>query len=68
MAEMVEFKAEPKTATGSPAAKRMRKENAIPAIIYGGNKPPQMVTVERKALWKQVSTGHFSFNRLYAQY
>jgi large subunit ribosomal protein L25 len=59
MAELVEFKAEPKTATGSTAAKIMRKRNAIPAIIYGGNKPPQMVTVERKALWKQVETGNF---------
>lgn len=59
MAEVVEFKAEPKTATGSPAAQKLRQQNAIPAIIYGGNKPPQMVTVERKALWKQVETGHF---------
>ena len=59
MAELVEFKAEPKTTTGSPAAREMRKQDSIPAIIYGGNKDPQMVTVERKALWKQVESGHF---------
>jgi large subunit ribosomal protein L25 len=60
MAEMVEFKAEPKSATGSTEARRMRKKDAIPAIIYGGNKPTEMVTLERKALWKQVSSGHFN--------
>ena len=59
MAELVEFEAEPKSAIGSSAAKKMRKENRIPAIIYGGSKPPQMVTLERKALWKQVESGHF---------
>lgn len=59
MAELVEFKAEPKMTTGSPAARKMRKENSIPAIVYGGDKAPQMVTVERKALWKQVERGNF---------
>lgn len=59
MAEMVEFKAEPKSATGSSAARRMRKEDHIPAIIYGGGKSPEMVTLDRKALWKQVESGHF---------
>ncbi len=59
MADMVEFKAESKTATGSPAAKKLRKQNRIPAIIYGGDKDPEMVTLERKALWKQVESGHF---------
>ena len=60
MAEMVEFKAEPKSATGSTAARRMRKKDSIPAIIYGGDKPTEMVTLERKALWKQVSSGYFN--------
>jgi large subunit ribosomal protein L25 len=60
MAEMVEFKAEPKSATGSTAARQMRKKDSIPAIIYGGDKPTEMVTLERKALWKQVSSGYFN--------
>lgn len=59
MADLVELKAEPKTATGSVAAKELRKKHQIPAIIYGGDKAPQMVTVERKALWKQVESGQF---------
>lgn len=59
MSEMVELKAEERTATGSGASKKMRKMNSIPGIIYGGTKKPQMITVERRALWKQVETGHF---------
>jgi large subunit ribosomal protein L25 len=59
MSEMVELKAEERTATGSAAAKKLRKVNSIPGIIYGGNKKPQLVSLERKDLWKQVETGHF---------
>jgi large subunit ribosomal protein L25 len=59
MAEMVEFKAEPKSATGSSAARRLRKDNQIPAVIYGGGKAPEMVTLNRKLLWKQVESGYF---------
>ncbi len=59
MPELVELKAEPKLTTGSPAAKKMRKEHRIPAIIYGGEKDPEMITVERKEVWKQVETGYF---------
>jgi large subunit ribosomal protein L25 len=59
MAELVELKAEVKTVTGSSASKVMRKQQRIPAVIYGGEKDPEMVTLERKELWKQVSTGHF---------
>jgi large subunit ribosomal protein L25 len=59
MAELVELKAEAKTATGSSASKAMRKQQRIPGVIYGGEKAPEMITLERKDLWKQVSTGHF---------
>jgi large subunit ribosomal protein L25 len=59
MAELVELKAEAKTAIGSSASKALRKQHRIPAVIYGGQAGPEMVTLERKELWKQVSTGHF---------
>ncbi len=59
MSEMVELKAEERTVTGSEAAKKLRKVNSIPGIIYGGSKKPQMISLERKDLWKQVETGHF---------
>jgi large subunit ribosomal protein L25 len=59
MAELVELKAEAKATTGSSASQAMRKQQRIPAVIYGGEKAPEMITLERKDLWKQVSTGHF---------
>jgi len=59
MAETVELKAERKTATGSAAAKKLRKTDAIPAIVYGGTKTPEMITLQRKALWKEVESGTF---------
>lgn len=59
MSEMVELKAEERTVTGSEAAKKLRKVNSIPGIIYGGSKKPQMISLERKDLWKQVESGHF---------
>ena len=42
---------------GSPA--NAQEENASPAIIYGGAQEPQNISVERKAVWRQVETGHF---------
>ena len=59
MSDMVELKAEERTVTGSVEARKMRMGNSIPGIIYGGNKKPKMVSLERKALWKQVETGYF---------
>ncbi len=59
MAELVELKAEKKSATGSSAALKLRKVHKIPAIIYGGDKDAEMITLERRALWKQVETGSF---------
>jgi large subunit ribosomal protein L25 len=59
MADLVELKAEDRTTTGSAAAKVMRKREMIPAIIYGGNQPPQNIAIARKLVWRQVETGHF---------
>jgi large subunit ribosomal protein L25 len=59
MAEMVELKAEKRATTGSAAAKQMRKDEIIPAIIYGGGEEPQNISIARRLVWRQVETGHF---------
>ncbi len=59
MADMVELKATNRTTTGSPAAQKMRKQEIIPGIVYGGNKDPQNIAIERKMVWRQLETGHF---------
>lgn len=59
MAELVEMKASRRETTGSAAARKMRKQELVPAIVYGGNEEALNITVERKAVWRQLETGHF---------
>ena len=59
MAEMVELKAEKRATTGSAAARQMRKNEIIPAIIYGGGEDPQNIAISRRLVWRQVEKGHF---------
>ena len=59
MADLVEMKAAKRDTTGSAAARQMRKAERIPAIVYGGNREAQNISVERKAVWRQLETGHF---------
>jgi large subunit ribosomal protein L25 len=59
MAQMVELKAEKRAATGSAAARRLRKSEIIPGILYGGGQPPQNIAIARRLVWRQVETGHF---------
>lgn len=42
--------AQPRTATGSAAARRLRAEGHIPGVIYGHGMTPLSVTVERRDL------------------
>ena len=42
--------AQPRTTTGSPAARRLRAEGHIPGVIYGQGMTPVSVTVERREL------------------
>jgi large subunit ribosomal protein L25 len=59
MAEMLELRATNRDTTGSTAARKMRKDEIIPAIVYGGTKGPQSIAIERKMVWRQLETGHF---------
>jgi len=59
MADMLELTAEPRTHTGTPAARAIRKNGGVPAIVYGGRGGPEKVTLNYKEVWKQVETGTF---------
>jgi large subunit ribosomal protein L25 len=59
MADMVELRAESRAETGSSAARKLREQGLIPAIVYGGTQQPQNIAIARKDVWRQVETGHF---------
>jgi len=44
--QMQELTIKRRTATGKQVAKRLRREGAVPAVLYGGARP-EAVTVDR---------------------
>jgi large subunit ribosomal protein L25 len=54
MANVFEFVAEARSVTGSIAAKVVRRQGKVPAIIYGGDAEPQMVTLDHNELLKKL--------------
>jgi len=59
MAEFQEIKAAARERTGTAAARALRREGRVPAIIYGDKKQPEMVSLDNAELWRYVRTGHF---------
>lgn len=54
MASSFEFIAELRTETGTSAAKTMRKEGKVPAILYGGGEPSIMLVLEHNQVVKNL--------------
>ena len=50
MSNQVNLKATRRTALGRNAVKKIKADNAIPAILYGGGVEPQPLQVERRAI------------------
>ena len=59
MAETVELKAAPREQFGKGAARAIRNQGRVPAVIYGDKKTPQSISLEYGELWQQVKTGIF---------
>lgn len=59
MADISELSAEPRDNTGTAAARAIRSNGGVPAIVYGGRGGPEKVTLNYKEVWKQVETGSF---------
>jgi large subunit ribosomal protein L25 len=58
--QLIELKATARPRAGKGAARQARRENRVPAVIYGDAKPAETVTVDYNDLWKQVLKGHFT--------
>ncbi|MGQ0699232.1 MAG: 50S ribosomal protein L25/general stress protein Ctc [Panacagrimonas sp.] len=59
MAQSFVVNAEPRVEQGTGASRRLRRTGRLPAIVYGGNQPPQPVSVNHNELWKHLK--HESF-------
>ena len=61
--ELIELNAKSRETSGKGAARKLRRNNALPAIVYGAEKDPEMLSLETvefvKIIRKHGSTGLF---------
>ena len=54
MANVFEFVAEARSATGSGASKVIRRQGKVPAVIYGGSGAPEMLVLDHNEVQKHL--------------
>src|SRR3990167_7991682 len=54
MSVSFEFEAQARTATGRPAARRLRLEDKVPAIVYGAGKDPMPISLSHNKVIKAL--------------
>jgi large subunit ribosomal protein L25 len=59
MAESIELKATARPRVGKGAARVMRKEGRVPAVIYGDKQPPEPIALAYQDLLKPYNSGRF---------
>ncbi len=59
MAETVVLEATARKGAGKGAARAVRREGRIPAVIYGDKKDPQLISLDYRDTWKHVQHGRF---------
>jgi large subunit ribosomal protein L25 len=59
MSDQLTLSAETRERAGKGASRDLRRQNRIPAVIYGNKQEPVTIHVEEKALVKLLMTGHF---------
>lgn len=59
MAKTMALTAERRDRAGKGAARAARRENKVPAVIYGDKKEPTLINVESRDVTKLWDTGHF---------
>ena len=60
MSDQLTLSAETRDKAGKGASRELRRQNRVPAVIYGNKQEPELIHVEEKALVKLLMTGHFS--------
>ena len=59
MAETISFQAEPRDGAGKGPARQLRRTGRVPAVIYGERKDQQMISLEARALRRELSNPRF---------
>ena len=68
MSDQFEVQAELREDTGKGASRRLRRlADKVPAIIYGGDKDPQSLTLVRKDIEKSLESEAFYSQVLHSQ-
>ena len=60
MSDQLTLSAETRDRAGKGASRELRRQNRVPAVIYGNKQEPELIHFEEKALIKLLMTGHFS--------
>ncbi len=59
MAEIKTLAAAVRSGSGKGAARSVRREGRIPAVIYGGGEAPETITLDYREMNKLIYAGHF---------
>lgn len=59
MSEYTNLVAQPRDRAGKGVARATRRENRVPAVIYGGKEPPVLIALERKDIERKVHNPNF---------
>ncbi|MCH9807939.1 MAG: 50S ribosomal protein L25/general stress protein Ctc [Alphaproteobacteria bacterium] len=58
--ETIEFEVASRERVGKGAARQVRREGRVPAVIYGDKKEPQAISLDYKEVWKMYLKGQFT--------
>ena len=59
MSDVIEMPVEPRSGSGKGAARAVRRQGRVPAIVYGDRKEPVQVSVETRVLNKELGKPRF---------
>ncbi|HET6518216.1 MAG TPA: 50S ribosomal protein L25/general stress protein Ctc [Geminicoccaceae bacterium] len=59
MSDVIEMPVEPRSGTGKGAARALRRQGRVPAIVYGDRKEPVPISVETRVLSKELGKPRF---------
>ena len=57
--ETIELEAAQRDRVGKGAARQVRREGRVPAVIYGGKKDPEPISLDYNEIWKLYLKGQF---------